>query len=295
MQSVIILSKSIQSWYPLYSQRGPMENKSNRPEFDDVSNASTNKLKVDDHPVFLYKYFPFIAEEHKARVQQILVENRIYIPSPNSFNDPFDCKLEMNYETDGWKNWLLKWLKRQKPTWNRRKRQEVVSNILRTKDPKEVVRVLFAKISDDVGILCFSQSKDNLLLWSHYANSHQGCCLEFNRFTHFLKDVLPVQYETEYPTVNFVSATDLEQATITFLTKAESWSYEKEWRLVEHTNGPGLHIFPPDILTGVIFGCRMSEENRDQIIKWVREGKTSPILYQAAKKKYEFGLDINEL
>ena len=30
------------------------------------------------------------------------------------------------------------------------------------------------------GLLCFSRNWDNLLLWSHYANSHAGICLGFD-------------------------------------------------------------------------------------------------------------------
>lgn len=30
-----------------------------------------------------------------------------------------------------------------------------------------------------VGVVCLSESKDNLLMWSHYANEHKGCVLGF--------------------------------------------------------------------------------------------------------------------
>src|SRR4051812_50000619 len=34
-------------------------------------------------------------------------------------------------------------------------------------------------ISDLIGILCFLPERDNLLMWSHYADSHKGYALEF--------------------------------------------------------------------------------------------------------------------
>ena len=34
-------------------------------------------------------------------------------------------------------------------------------------------------LNSTFGILCFTEKKDNLLMWSHYANSHKGFVLEF--------------------------------------------------------------------------------------------------------------------
>ena len=29
------------------------------------------------------------------------------------------------------------------------------------------------------GVCCFSEKKDDILMWSHYADGHKGFCLEF--------------------------------------------------------------------------------------------------------------------
>ncbi len=42
-----------------------------------------------------------------------------------------------------------------------------------------MVKMMMNAINDTIGILCFTEKNDNLLMWSHYANSHKGFVLEF--------------------------------------------------------------------------------------------------------------------
>ena len=44
---------------------------------------------------------------------------------------------------------------------------------------KMIREFAFEKI-EDYGIACFTTKNDNTLLWSHYADEHQGICLEFD-------------------------------------------------------------------------------------------------------------------
>ena len=38
------------------------------------------------------------------------------------------------------------------------------------------------KLKSAVRVLCLSDKFDNILMWSHYSNSHKGICLKFNKF-----------------------------------------------------------------------------------------------------------------
>ena len=42
-----------------------------------------------------------------------------------------------------------------------------------------MIETVLKSINMAFGILCFTQRKDNLLMWSHYSNSHKGFVLEF--------------------------------------------------------------------------------------------------------------------
>ena len=81
----------------------------------------------------------------------------------------------------------------------------------------------------------------------------------------------------------------------TLLVKAKLWCYEKEWRIIEHEHGEGTYSFPPELLTGVIIGCQMPDENKNKIINWAKIRNPRPILYKEEVKEREFGLDIEEL
>ena len=52
---------------------------------------------------------------------------------------------------------------------------------------------------DKMGILCFSEHCDDILMWSHYSDGHKGFCLEFDRERlEAWKFCRPVDYDQEY-------------------------------------------------------------------------------------------------
>jgi Protein of unknown function (DUF2971) len=95
-------------------------------------------------------------------------------------------------------------------------------------------------------ILCFSRNWDNVLLWSHYGDSHKGMCLGFDISqgdpgVNYDTDVL---YQPNLLQIRRVE--DLPNVADRLLrTKHESWSYEQEVRMYVNRNDPpdadGLH------------------------------------------------------
>jgi hypothetical protein len=114
-------------------------------------------------------------------------------------------------------------------------------------------------------ILCFSRNWDNLLLWSHYGDSHKGICLGF--------DIPDGDREVVYqPNVLQIRLEDLRFDLVDRLlrTKHESWSYEQEERmfvnLVVPSDSNGLNWIefgPQLVLKEVIIGaqCKPSDSN----------------------------------
>jgi hypothetical protein len=80
-------------------------------------------------------------------------------------------------------------------------------------------------LSQDKGILCFSRTWTNPVLWSHYSDRHRGICLGFDVTGEWLT---PVKYVGE----RFPRPMTLDQAFLERLlfTKFEHWSYESEYR-----------------------------------------------------------------
>lgn len=112
-------------------------------------------------------------------------------------------------------------------------------------------------------VTCFSASGwDNQLMWSHYANSYSGICVEydFEKMDQFIGFMYPVKYSAIRPTVSLM---DLgftgfekdesgklitEEVNISaifsyLLTKNKCWSYEEEWRIINIEGEPYTPMF----------------------------------------------------
>lgn len=136
-----------------------------------------------------------------------------------------------------------------------------------------------------------------MLLWSHYANSHKGYCIEYNsidilkQFQHFL---LPVIYQENYlqtgisDIANPVAPFDLAIKSIT--TKSIEWKYEQEWRIVrtcqsgdksEHTSE-----FPKP--TAVYLGCNADCMVQSKLLELCRQ-KQIPV-YRMQKSPVSYSI-----
>jgi len=135
-----------------------------------------------------------------------------------------------------------------------------------TSDPlvSKAADALSSQLWRSTAILCLSRNWDNLLLWSHYGNSHQGICLGFDipdsdPGTKFDTDVVyqPNLLQIRRPEDLFDVANRLPR------TKHESWSYEQEVRMFANLDDPpdaaGLHWIefgPLLMLKEVIIGAQ---------------------------------------
>ena len=112
-------------------------------------------------------------------------------------------------------------------------------------------------------VTCFSASGwDNQLMWSHYANSYSGICVEydFEKMDKFIGFMYPVTYSSVRPTVSFKDLgltefkkdengnliTDEVNISAIFsylLAKNKCWSYEEEWRIINVEGEPYTPLF----------------------------------------------------
>ena len=119
------------------------------------------------------------------------------------------------------------------------------------------------------GVLCLSERNDNILMWAHYAASHQGLCLEFDRNSeNALGDwgkCYPVIYNENLPSFMPLELEEPKSVAKVLTTKAATWSYEAEWRLLTMDGNKGIRF--PGQLTGIIFGAKMTQESRDGVVK----------------------------
>lgn len=119
---------------------------------------------------------------------------------------------------------------------------------------------------------CFSEDPDSMLMWSHYADNHQGMVLKYEFFNPDLKkywDVFtglnPVMYTEDL--INLEEYKGVREkisiSTLAAISKSKEWSYEKEWRLIIHkeSNEQGLavKVIRPSC---IILGARVSQVHK---------------------------------
>jgi DUF2971 family protein len=109
-------------------------------------------------------------------------------------------------------------------------------------DPRlrRALRQTKKEMAERFGVLCFSLSWDNPLLWSHYADRHHGVALGFDVDRQIIREV---SYAKERPRLNQVGK-GTEQLLL--YTKYIDWQYEKEARafttLKDQDAGSGLYF-----------------------------------------------------
>jgi hypothetical protein len=136
--------------------------------------------------------------------------------------------------------------------------------------------------------MCGDYLHSDLLMWSHYADGHQGARIDFDPAA--LVDstglrVLPVNYidaPTTPQTVNALLDDMLydvrdpkvvpEIVKLGALSKSSSWSYEAEWRCIDGDDARDAQFckyvtYSRDAIRGVTLGCRVAAPHEAAIRK----------------------------
>ncbi len=151
-----------------------------------------------------------------------------------------------------------------------------------------LIKLLPKQLGSMTGVLCLSEKNDNVLMWSHYADSHFGLVIEIDSNNEFFKNLKAINYSYKRPAINIHKVykkdySDSERIQYTkdiFFTKSEAWIYESEYRDVrvltqgENTDKNGkfgfpiiLFKYPIEIIKGVIFGSKWDEERKEAFCK----------------------------
>ena len=254
----------------------------------------------ENKPMHLYKYCPW-----NEYTKKILWNDELYLASADKFNDPFDSCIMINLEgsnEDWFKVTIDIYAEIQKRTLTKKEKnawRKIIcfSDTNEFKDDRKVFveNYVMERSKKQVGVCCLSGENDNILMWSHYAKDHTGICLEFDYSNTILLPARKVIYKNDYPKINILDIYDKKKITNLYFTKATDWKYENEYRISSVNIVNSTMQFEHSILTGVICGEDMNDgyiEELKEILSW----RSKPLtLYKAKKKKYQFGLDIEEL
>jgi hypothetical protein len=245
----------------------------------------------------LYKYRA-LNGVNKNRVERIFTHDELFFPNPMQFNDPFDCKVELSLEAS--EEELNQYVKKivdknifkNNPSEKFRLRQRLMHNIRKGKLDSKISHQISAKL----GIYSLSKVPDDILMWSHYADSHRGICIGFyaGPYDHFFRISQEVIYRTDYPTTA-IHHSDDERMKATVLTKSDHWSYEKEYRIIDYKTGAGIKKYPNNLLACVILGIEISNDDKKDVISWSQNHSAKPQIFQAVRAERQFAVELERL
>lgn len=265
-------------------------------------NAYNNRLK------HLYHWQPY----KFGRLRELLKTNSIYCSLPSSFNDPWDCSPQFDNTIPNslignylHKKWALKAYNKFFPAQDK---NEEIRKILN--DPQRSKHVIDQISEATVNVVrkskyriyCLSPNPENLLMWSHYANSHTGICIEYDLKKSMLFTALKCRYKTNYPSLKTYSE-NTRDLLAPLLIKSDVWSYEEEYRLIlsseidepllsGHQFDPnGLLTLPKGAISSIIVGCDGPYEKiRKLVLKYAPEIKVK----RAVKIPNKYAISIQE-
>lgn len=269
-----------------------------------VRTATTDKLKK------LYHWQPFVpGEESEERLIDSLVNRRIYCSSPRDFNDPWDCYPYFDsdiYKDQNERNKLSDWLAddvQKRSGSGLDSSSEIQINQIKQSFEKaeEFISKFFTPtFFDQYRVYCLGPDVENVLMWSHYADSHKGICFEFSVNNRLFCNALSCIYSDKYPIIKLHDNSDLQLV----LAKSSVWEYEKEYRIIAQeacygtddidiprTNDGYLQI-PDEALMSVIIGCR---GNIQRVKELVRKHASQVSIKYAQQAANRYAVRIQEL
>jgi hypothetical protein len=213
-----------------------------------------------------------------------LFESYAIFSGRKNFNDLFDSKINIEYPTS---EQLLSLLRQ--PTIDIQGRRLIESIVLNGTITATGIKLLerfkgeLNELIDAYPIYSVSSLCTCNLLWSHYASSHKGFCIEFN----FDENEQPhkVTYQKDIASVSLLDIFMYNMRITTskkfgidiwdaLHVKLEEWQYESEYRWVAD-NSMGkvpkgekfIKIkYEPRKVKSIIFGCRMMPYVKNFII-----------------------------
>lgn len=227
----------------------------------------------------IYKYLPM-----NLNTIRLLVTGHLYLVSPSRLNDPFESEFEFE-KIDNIPDidFLKKIFTNKKIDVDKINQNNFYEHL------KELLKDI---LDEEYGITCFSEVNDDILMWSYYANSHKGICLEFDIDKLSKSEVIRIfdlkleniKTLNEVPKVEIIINEDgftFKEKENIALWKFPHWSHEKEIRLhgnlsnYRNINGEIKRTIPFDSesLTGIYLGEKISEEDKNLLAHLINNHK----------------------
>lgn len=266
-----------------------------------------------EHPEIIYKYRSWSNDIDK----NILLKNQLFFASPKYFNDPFDCRIPLDFflldsaeKIDTYIDKIIsvnfdKLLQRGVDI--NKGKEKYRDKLLNSPDifQEEFNKLYFTSVDNHFGIFSASVNWDNLLMWSHYANQHKGFCIGINqnKIKVLCKDIQQsyVYYpkDDSFPSINPIESESPFSVITQTTTKSNNWDYEEEYRLIMlfYSKIPSDEdrclIIPNDFISEIIIGLNSSSETKTEIVSIAKRKNIK--VYEAYQEPFKFKINKREL
>ncbi|MES2827842.1 MAG: DUF2971 domain-containing protein [Bacteroidota bacterium] len=270
---------------------------------DNVKLISELKL-----PPTLFKYRYYRDSDKEKLVSQSvksLLNNQIFIPSADTFNDPYDSAIPFRYNPNDLteENIFKKCLELAKYKYPDATDTEVhkyafdnqQKGLLNNPDHiDEFDRLNFEKSCRDFGIFCVTEDSLNTLMWSYYADSHKGICVGYNTEKLVSSELFgmggKVIYRDDFPYIPLFPDERHHHFLDLFYTKWTVWEHENEYRLLHTYRNGKVHNIDSEIISEVILGFRFKEEDKLLFVQQLLNTFPKVKIYEISLNKDKFEL-----
>ena len=167
----------------------------------------------------------------------------------------------------------------------------------------------------DLACSVFSETYDNVVMWSHYADEHRGvvfrvgCLPEVDNLLLVARKIRYTQSFDMFPGAedyarHLTSEKPIEMSEVCWevaFTKHSDWAYEKEWRVhmpqLDQPKGDGFTLIPEDrrVFQELYLGCRMDPRTAGELRKVAEEQLPDMKVFQSRMRTDGFGLQFVEI
>ena len=166
-------------------------------------------------------------------------------------------------------------------------------------------------------VLCLTETPENFVMWSHYADEHKGAVFKLRRLQHLDHRFLIAQrvtYSDEPVTylpldeyvAHLIGAVEMEvdpseRILQIAYRKHSNWGYEREWRihmpLLNEPPGSGFTDMdePKELFEAVYLGVAVDDQKRSQIVQLARQYLPLMEIYQAHKAADRMRLEFDRI
>jgi hypothetical protein len=262
------------------------------------------------------------ADHFWTAIIEMLSQQKLHLNSRTRFNDPYDSQpvIDDDLPNSAIRVYLKDMLEnpfnpaRSTISTARILEMRATGRTHLNKEMIENIRLGLRKntheILDTAGLLSFSMTAENPLLWAHYADSFKGLCVIFRRgtsTTSILSTCAKVNYVNKRQHLSQSLLHELTKRLMTkkpssevaeeifflsFLHKSGDWAYEQEARVFYPFHAFKKMPFDPSELIGVILGPNACAELESKLKQEIEARRSIVSVYRSSLSTSEFRIIV---